>query len=123
MATKVTESILGSTKAALGIVPEYKAFDNQVLMYINTAFSTLYQLGVGPEDGFAVEDEETTWDEYLDSNKLLNFVITYVHMSVKLMFDPPMNSFATTAMKEQLKELEWRINVTVDPSAKGGAAG
>lgn len=123
MATKVTESILNSTKAALGIVPEYTAFDNQVIMYINTAFSTLYQLGVGPSDGFMIEDETTTWDELLDGNRLLNLVITYVHLSVKLMFDPPMNSFATTAMKEQQKELEWRINVMVDPSAERSVAG
>ena len=123
MATKVTDSILGSTKAALGIVPEYTAFDNQVLMYINTSLATLYQLGVGPEDGLMIDDESTTWDELTGGNRLLNLVITYVHLSVKLMFDPPMNSFATTAMKEQMKELEWRINVLVDPKAEGGAAG
>lgn len=123
MATKVTESILDSTKAALGIVPEYTAFDNQVIMYINTAFSVLHQLGVGPDDGFMIEDSSTTWDELTGGSKLLNMVITYVHLSVKLMFDPPMNSFATTAMKEQQKELEWRINVQVDPNAERSVAG
>lgn len=115
MATRVTDSILNSTKAALGIVPTYTAFDDQVIMYINTAFSTLHQLGVGPDEGFSIEDDMTTWDEYLEGNKVLNMVITYVHMNVRLMFDPPTNSFATTAMKEQMKELEWRINVAVDP--------
>lgn len=119
MAIAVTDSILASTKAALGIVPEYTAFDNQIIMYINTVFSKLYQLGVGPSDGFSITDEKDTWDDYLEGNKLLNMVITYMHGSVKLMFDPPTNSFATTALNDQMKELEWRINVAVDPELEG----
>lgn len=119
----VTESILDSTKAALGIVPTYDAFDNQLIMYINTAFSTLHQLGVGPDEGFFIEDNTATWDDFLNGKRLLNMVITYVHMSVRLMFDPPANSFATTAMKEQMKELEWRINVQVDPDLEVTSVG
>ncbi len=111
----VTDSILDSTKASLGIYKDYKDFDDQIIMYINTAFSTLYQLGVGPSDGFAIDDSSTTWDEYLNENKLLNFVISYVHMNVRLMFDPPVNSFAVDALKKQIDELTWRINVAVDP--------
>lgn len=119
----VTESILDSTKAALGIVPTYDAFDNQLIMYINTAFSTLHQLGVGPDEGFFIEDNTATWTDFLNGKRLLNMVITYVHMSVRLMFDPPANSFATTAMKEQMKELEWRINVQVDPDLETTTVG
>lgn len=119
----VTESILDSTKAALGIVPTYDAFDNQLIMYINTAFSTLHQLGVGPDEGFFIEDNTATWTDFLNGKRLLNMVITYVHMSVRLMFDPPANSFATTAMKEQMKELEWRINVQVDPDLETTSVG
>ena len=119
----ITESILDSTKAALGIVPTYDAFDNQLIMYINTAFSTLHQLGVGPDEGFFIEDNTATWTDFLNGKRLLNMVITYVHMSVRLMFDPPANSFATTAMKEQMKELEWRINVQVDPDLETTSVG
>lgn len=119
----VTESILDSTKAALGIVPTYDAFDNQLIMYINTAFSTLHQLGVGPDEGFFIEDNTATWTDFLNGKRLLNMVITYVHMSVRLMFDPPANSFVTTAMKEQMKELEWRINVQVDPDLETTSVG
>ena len=119
----VTESILDSTKAALGIVPTYDAFDNQLIMYINTAFSTLHQLGVGPDEGFFIEDNTATWTDFLNGKRLLNMVITYVHMSVRLMFDPPANSFATTATKEQMKELEWRINVQVDPDLETTSVG
>lgn len=114
------ESILTSVKLALGIIPEYSHFDDQLIMYINTVFSTLYQLGVGPDRGFSIQDDKELWSEFLDTNKLLNLVKTYMYMSVKLMFDPPSNSFAVTAIEKQQKELEWRINVMVDPKNLGG---
>lgn len=113
--TQVTDSILNSTKAALGIVNSYTAFDNQIIMLINSSFSTLHQLGLGPDDGFEIEDETTTWDEYLGNNKLLKFVIQYIHLDVRLMWDPPTSSYATDQMKKKLDELTWRINVMVDP--------
>lgn len=115
----VTDSILDSTKAVLGIYKEATEFDDQIIMYINSVFSTLSQLGVGPEDGFSIEDSSTTWDEYLSDNKLLNFVISYMHLNVRLMFDPPVNSFAVDSIKKQIDEYTWRINVAVDPGKSG----
>lgn len=120
MATSVRSSILGSTKAMLGIVPEYTAFDDQIIMLINTQFSTLFQLGVGPDDGYEIEGYDETWKDYLNDNKLLNLVITFVHLNVRLMFDPPTNSFAVDAIKKQIDEYTWRINVMVDPEVYGG---
>ena len=32
-----------------------------------------------------------------------------------LVFDPPANSFTQQSMKDEIKELEWRMNVEVDP--------
>lgn len=117
--TNGTESILDSVKLALGIIPEYSHFDDQLIMDINSVFSTLWQLGVGPDYGFSIQDDSELWSEYLDQNKLLNLVKTFMFMSVKLMFDPPSNSFALSSMKEQIKEQEWRINVMVDPDVLG----
>lgn len=111
----VRNSILNSTKKVIGIMPEYTDFDDQLILYINTVFSKLWQLGVGPEDGFSIEDESTTWNEYLDDNKLLNDVKTFMHFSVKLMFDPPQSSSSMNALNELIKEYEWRINIQVDP--------
>lgn len=113
------ESILDSVKLALGIIPEYSHFDDQLIMDINSVFSTLWQLGVGPDDGFQIQDDLEVWSEFIDNNKLLNLCKTFMFMSVKLMFDPPSNSFALTSMKEQIKEQEWRINVMVDPDVLG----
>lgn len=101
MATSVRSSILGSTKAMLGIVPEYTVFDDQLIMLINSQFSTLFQLGVGPEEGFEIEGEDETWKDYLEDNKLLKLVITFVHLNVRLMFDPPTNSLLLMQLRNK----------------------
>ncbi len=99
--------ILDSVKQSLGIVPEYDAFDPQVLLYINAAFATLHQLGVGPTDGLYITSE-TTWSEVIDEPRL-NLIKPYVCMSVQLAFAPPTSSFVLSSLKEELQKYEWRI--------------
>jgi hypothetical protein len=107
----VITSILSSTKKSLNLAEDYTAFDDDIIMHINSAFSTLWQLGVGPVGGFMIEDKEPTWDAFLGSDPRLNHVKSYVFLRVKLLFDPPQSGYATSAIKEQIKELEWRLNV------------
>lgn len=102
-------SILISVKKSLGVDDGYNAFDADILMFINSVLSTLNQIGVGPENGFRIEDEAATWDELLDGDNRLNNVQTYVHLKVRLLFDPPATSFAIAAIQEQARELEVRI--------------
>lgn len=111
----MTQSILQSTKKILGIAPEYQAFDLDVLTHINSAFLSVQQLGVGPSDGFMIEDETAEWGTLLGGDPRLNAVKTYVFLRVRLLFDPPTTSFHLSAMQEQIKELEWRLMVHVDP--------
>jgi hypothetical protein len=111
------ESILDSTKKALGIAPDYDVFDVDILMHINTVFTVLSQLGIGPEDGFLVEDAEAVWEDFLGTDKQLNSVRTYVFLRVKILFDPPGNSFVMNALNEQIRELEWRLSVQREGSA------
>ena len=111
----MTNSILDSTKKNLGIAAEYRAFDLDVITHINSTFATLQQLGVGPAEGFMIEDELDTWDTFLGGNIPLNQVKTYVYLRVKMIFDPPPNSFGINAMNDQIKEMEWRMMVLVDP--------
>ncbi|MFL6416854.1 MAG: hypothetical protein ACJ74Y_14415 [Bryobacteraceae bacterium] len=111
------ESILDSTKKALGIAPDYDVFDVDILMHINTVFTVLSQLGIGPEDGFLVEDAEAVWEDFLGIDKQLNSVRTYVFLRVKILFDPPGNSFVMNALNEQIRELEWRLSVQREGSA------
>lgn len=105
-------SILNDTKKALGMVPEYKAFDPEITMFINTVFSTLHQLGVGPEDGFSVEDDTTQWDAFLSTNQVqLNTIKTYVGLKTRMLFDPPTTSYLKDSLEKQIEQLEWRISV------------
>ena len=105
-------TIFDDIKRLVNIVPEYDAFDAQLLIDINSAFATLHQLGVGPVEGFDVT-ESTTWDEYYSSHRL-NFIKSYVSKKVRLMFDPPTSSYALDEIRKQIAEDEWRINSEVE---------
>ena len=109
------DSILTSIKKLLGITEEYENFDQDIIMHINSAFMILNQLGVGPKSGFSINDTSSTWDEFIPESSNLEAVKTYVHLKVKLMFDPPLSSTVIEAIKSQINELEWRLNVSVDP--------
>lgn len=107
-------SILTSIKKLLGVSEEYQEFDTDIIMHINTVFLNLTQLGVGPEEGFSIEDETAEWDEFIEDNAQLNAVKSYVYLKVKLLFDPPLSSSVTQSMERMIAELEWRLNVAVD---------
>lgn len=109
------ESILNSVKKMLGISPDMKHFDLDIIFHINAVFMILMQLGIGPEEGFSIEDDGASWSDYLDDAKNLESVKSYVYLKTRMMFDPPSSSFVLTAMKEQASELEWRLNIEVDP--------
>lgn len=111
----MSDSILISIKKLLGITEEYTHFDADILMHINMAFMVLYQLGVGPSTPFSISDASATWSDFLGDSLDLAGVKTYIYQKVKLVFDPPQSSAAITALKESIAELEWRLNVTVDP--------
>lgn len=105
------EYILESVKKVLGIDTDYDVFDQDILMHINSAFATLNQLGIGPVNGFMIEDDVATWNDFTGGDPRFNSVKSYVYLKVRYVFDPPSNSFTLDAMKEQIQEHEWRLNV------------
>lgn len=113
------ESILDSVKKALGIAADYTEFDVDIILHINSAFSTLHQLGVGPSEGFEIENSTTTWDAFLLNDKRYNFVKQYVYSKVRIMFDPPTIASVLDAMNRSVTELEWRINVVREGDVYG----
>lgn len=108
------DSILTSIKKLLGIDEEYTQFDSDIIMHINTVFLNLTQLGVGPAEGFLIEDDSATWDDFIGDSNQLQAVKTYVYLKVKLLFDPPLSSSVTESINRIISELEWRLNVAVD---------
>ena len=111
------DSILTSVKKMLGIPEEYEQFDMDIIMHINSVLMILTQLGVGPEEGFAIADKTDEWYDFIGDNVLLELVKSYVYLKVRLIFDPPQSSSIIEAMNRQISEFEWRINVAVDPSS------
>lgn len=112
------QSILKSTKKLLGIEPDDTTFDLDIITHINLEFSVLTDLGVGPEGGFVIEDESAQWDSYLTDDPVkLSLVKTCVHARARLLFDPPVQTVLSEAIKSQLQEAEWRLNTNREASA------
>lgn len=109
------DSILMTIRKLVCGNPYADHFDTDLLVHINTCFSILNQLGVGPENGFVVTDETQSWSSYIADNYILNMVKTYVTLKVKKIFDPPLTSSVLEAMDKEISQLEWRLNVAVDP--------
>lgn len=106
------ESILKSVKKSLGLDPEYKAFDSDVTMHINTCFFSLNQLGIGPPGGFMIEDDTVLWSDFVSTELNLsakNALQTYFNLKVRSFFDPPDAPHHITAIKDQIVELEQRL--------------
>lgn len=106
------DSILDSVKKSLGIMPEYTHFDQDIILCINTALMILNQLGVGNE--LIIEDSSATWNDFLSDKTGFEMVKTYVYLRTKMTFDPPSSSVMMDALKEQIKEYEWRLNVNAE---------
>lgn len=110
----MNESILTSIKKMLGITEDYTHFDADIILSINTVLGILTQLGVGPKTGFSIQDKTTVWGGLLDSDTRLEMVKSFVHLRVKLLFDPPQNASLAQVYETQAKELEWRIYIAAD---------
>lgn len=109
------ESILTSIKKLLGITEDYTYFDTDIIIHINSVFMILNQLGIGPVNCFSITDSFATWSDFLPAdNKNFEAVKTYIHLKVKMIFDPPMSSAVMEAMNKMISELEWRLNIEAE---------
>ena len=105
----MSDSVLLSIKQMLGINPEDTSFDVNVIMSINTALTTLMDLGLTEVEDEIVIDDDMTWDDLLGGRTDIEYVKTYVYQKVKMIFDPPTSTAAIDAMQRSISELEWRI--------------
>lgn len=107
------DSILNSVKKKLGIQEDYTHFDEDIIIDINSVFMILNQLGVGPDEPFTIEDEDTYWEDFIDNTRI-EAVKSYMYMKVRLMFDPPTSGFLVDSLNKQIAELEWRMLVQAE---------
>lgn len=89
---------------------DYDAFDDDIIMHINTVFLTLEQVGIGPDEGFSIRDNTKTWQDYIPTGNY-EAVKTYIYLSVRLIFDPPGTGYLIEAMERQKKEILWRLRL------------
>ena len=108
------DSILTSIKKILGIPEEHIHFDFDIIIHINTVFMILNQLGIGPVEGFRIDDKSTKWRDYIQEGMNLEAVKSYIGYKVRLLFDPPSNSSITESINRVISELEWRLNVEAE---------
>ncbi len=109
-----SDSILTSVKKLLGINEDYTQFDVDLIMHINSVFSVLTQLGIGPSDGFHIEDKTATWTDFLEDSEKLEMVKSFMVLRVRLLFDPPSSSFVLDSLQRQADEFTWRLQVAGD---------
>lgn len=107
-------SILTSIKSMLGIEEEYTIFDNDLIIYINSAISTLYQIGLASADGFTITGADETWTDLLSGYSNIETVKALLYLQVRKIFDPPQSQSTMAAIDAQISELQWRLNVEVD---------
>jgi len=118
----VEQRILVSVKKVLGLPEADTSFDIDITMHINSALARLNQLGIGPAEGFMIEDATVTWDAFVGGDPRLSQIRTFTYAYVRLLFDPPATSYALTSMEKQIEKLEWLLNVQregqswIDPS-------
>jgi len=115
MPVSLSDSILISIKQALlgsEIASDYTAFDAEIIMHINTVFNSLRILGIGK--AFSISDNTSKWSDYSSNMSNIQMIKTYMFLRIKLLFDPPSNSFLTSSIEKQIKEMEWYLTVISD---------
>jgi hypothetical protein len=114
------DSILTSTKKLAGLTNEYEYFDPDIVMYINSVFLALWQMGVGPADGFSIDDETAIWEDFIPNDPLLREAAkAYMGGKARLKFDPPSNSTLLEALKSDVAENEWRLTTAAEMRKSG----
>ena len=107
--TGIDNSILNNIKKLLGVSKDDINFDEDIILNINSVFMILNQMGVGPDLGFRITDSSKNWSDYISDDKYLDAIKTYIHLKVKLVFDPPLSSTVMEAHQKMISELEWRL--------------
>ena len=117
------ESILKTIKQLIGCPDDFEQFDLDLIVHINLAFATLTHIGVGPKEGYRITGADNAWSEFEDDAQKLSLIKDYVYIKTRLLFDPPISGSLMDSLKEQLKEMEWRLYMLYDPISEDDEKG
>lgn len=107
-------SILNSVKKVCNVAESDTSFDTDLILFTNAQLGVLVQLGVC-DNAFSISDASEEWSDFLEEGDETELVKAYIGVAVRLVFDPPASASVKEALDNYKNELEWRINVAVDP--------
>lgn len=110
----MSDNILASVKKICNVLEDDTSFDQELILFINSALMVIMQEWHGMDHAFRLEDGTETWDDLLGEDTDYEGVKELIGLKVKLMFDPPSNSAVIQAMNDQIKDLEWRLYLWKD---------
>lgn len=112
----IINSVLSSVKKLIGIPEDEESFDIDVILNINAASSTLFQLGI-LERPYTITSKEDTYDDLIPgaSEDVINQIKMYFVYKTRLGFDPPSSATLTEVLKEMIKEAEYRLMISFNP--------
>ncbi len=102
----MTTTILEDVKVSLGILSNNLGFDSELLMFINSAKSSLVQLGVAELD---IDIDETTEWPIFPNSSVEALTKHYIHVKVRQTFDPVASETIARVISATAEELEGRI--------------
>ena len=102
-------SILLTIRKMIGPSASYDIFDTDLIVNINSAFSRLCQLGVGPSSPFKITGQTETWEDFMPADAMPPEVKQYIYLKTRQIFDTPASATVVNVIKEQLDMLEWTM--------------
>lgn len=115
--TNLSDSILSSVKKLIGTPIEDTSFDLDIMLNINAASSTLYQLGVLKKP-FTVTSKDDTYDDLIPegTEDVVNQIKMYFVYKTRLGFDSStLSSAMIEVIKEMIREAEYRLQISFNP--------
>lgn len=115
--SELSDSILSSVKKLIGIPVEESSFDLDIMLNVNAASSTLYQLGVIKKP-FTVTSKDDTYTDLIPggTDDVINQIKMYFVHKTKLGFDSStLSSTVIEVLKEMIREDEYRLQIAFNP--------
>ena len=103
--------IITDVKQMVGASIYDNSFDVNIVIAINSALAVLSDIGISEVDDTCLNvDDVMKWDELLKGRTDIEYIKSYIHLKVKMLFDPPSSSALLDAYNRQIAEFEWRLS-------------
>lgn len=107
--------ILRDVLIGVGLQPENTDFRDEIVMHTNSALDKLEQLGgIQPGVDYYIDGESTAeWNTILKPSTY-RMAVSYVVLSVRLVFDPSSSATITESLTQTVEEMGYRIRTKIE---------